>query len=248
MQIKRGAIFIEKQQTPNTKESPYYSIEDAERVYNQDIASQTQGYEITAKLIGYVIQKMKAEGIISGNVKITGRIKSFRSAYENYKLKGKVIDDCFGIRIIAQGEEDLSKIEQELRNFLTIYREKKHGDPNEKGYNAIHHMAYLSDKYVEGKEISRGLFPVVEIQYWTEDLERMCNTGELAYSRYKDRDISKIKKKYEEDPQSVLKGLPTYYKILGNSVSILSREETLYTMYPELLEEDKTKDVEECDY
>ena len=101
MQIKRGAIFIEKQQTPNTKESPYYSIEDAERVYNQDIASQTQGYEITAKLIGYVIQKMKAEGIISGNVKITGRIKSFKSAYENYKLKGKVIDDCFGIRIIG---------------------------------------------------------------------------------------------------------------------------------------------------
>ena len=61
---------------------------------------------MTATMIGYIVEKMKNANIISNEVSISGRIKSFKSAYEN--TGKKAVDDCFGIRIIGP-MDDLRK-------------------------------------------------------------------------------------------------------------------------------------------
>ena len=70
---------------------------------------------MTAAMIGYIVEKMKRANIVSGNVSVSGRIKSFKSAYEN--TGKKAVDDCFGIRIIGP-MEDLKKIQAEIEKIL----------------------------------------------------------------------------------------------------------------------------------
>ena len=59
------------------------------RDYEEKIENKRKGYELTARMIGYTIQKMKEASLISGDVKVTGRLKSFKSASENYKKKAE---------------------------------------------------------------------------------------------------------------------------------------------------------------
>ena len=87
------------------------SIDEMRKSYNSFIERQRVGYEMTAAMIGYIVEKMKRANIVSGNVSVSGRIKSFKSAYEN--TGKKAVDDCFGIRIIGP-MEDLKKIQAEI--------------------------------------------------------------------------------------------------------------------------------------
>ena len=87
-------------------------------------------------------------------------------------------------------------------------------------------------------------FPVVEVQYWTRNIERACVGGELAYSRYKQRDLQKIHAAYKKDPEGVYDLLPIFYEASGGNIRRLSPEQALFKMYPEI--KDK-KDVEEPD-
>ena len=202
------------------------------RDYEKRIEQQRQGYEITAKMIGYTIQKMQEAGIISGKVKIKGRLKSFKSASENYSKKA--IDDCFGIRIIAEKPEDLEKIKKHLEKILVIEKTKDHRKRKDSEYNAVHQMAHMPSKYIEENHLAPETFPVIEIQYWEAELERMCMSGELSYSKYKKRNIEKIIETYRKNPFEVYANLPTCYEIKGNKIRILSAEETLDTIYPEI--------------
>ena len=59
------------------------SIDEMRKSYNSFIERQRVGYEMTATMIGYIVEKMKNANIISNEVSISGRIKSFKSAYEN---------------------------------------------------------------------------------------------------------------------------------------------------------------------
>lgn len=91
------------------------SIDEMRKSYNSFIERQRVGYEMTAAMIGYIVEKMKRANIVSGNVSVSGRIKSFKSAYEN--TGKKAVDDCFGIRIIGP-MEDLKKYKQKLKKIL----------------------------------------------------------------------------------------------------------------------------------
>lgn len=97
--------------------------DNTQKIYDEHIIHQKPGFEATARLIGYVIEKMQQERLISQNVEVTGRIKSYASAYENSHKK--ILDDCFGIRIIGK-DEDLKKIEEELEKFLVVDKTKDH--------------------------------------------------------------------------------------------------------------------------
>ena len=59
------------------------SVEDGETYYKSFIEHQKSGYEITAKMIGYIVERMIQEKIITADIQITGRIKSYHSVYEN---------------------------------------------------------------------------------------------------------------------------------------------------------------------
>ena len=91
--------------------------------YNEYIMQQLHEYEISLGMIGSAIERMKAKKLISENVQITGRIKSFKSAYLNYE-RDKKIDDCFGLRIVAK-QEELVKIREELAKLLNRMVQKR---------------------------------------------------------------------------------------------------------------------------
>ena len=48
--------------------------------YSSFIERQRVGYEMTAAMVGYIVEKMKEANMISEDVSISGRIKSFKSA------------------------------------------------------------------------------------------------------------------------------------------------------------------------
>lgn len=216
------------------------SEEDGKFYYKSFIDHQKKGYEITAKMIGYIIERMKQNKIITGNVQITGRIKSYHSAYANSSKKS--VDDCFGIRIIGKSE-DLEKIEKQLEKILIVDRTKDHRK-KKKRYNAVHQMIHIKRQYTEGKGLDYDLFPLIEVQYWDMNLEKLCTTGELSYANYKRSDFQRISKEYATDPNSVLGEMPVYYEIKGNNMHMLNPEETLFRLYPEIEGKDNRADEE----
>ena len=58
--------------------------------YERKIAGQENGYKVTIIMIGRVIQSLQKAGRISENVKVTGRIKSYRSAMRKCKKRKKI--------------------------------------------------------------------------------------------------------------------------------------------------------------
>ena len=206
------------------------SVEDGKRYYKSFINHQIEGYEITAKMVGYIIERMRQENKISSEVQITGRIKSYYSAYENSNKKS--VDDCFGIRIVGK-KEDLSKIEKQLESFLVIDKTKDHRKKKKK-YNAVHQMVHMKKQYTDKTQIDYNLFPLIEIQYWDMDLKKLCTTGELSYANYKKSDFQRISVEFVANPEKVLQEMPIYYEITGNNIHMLTPEETLYRLYPQM--------------
>ena len=136
------------------------SIDEMRKSYNSFIERQRVGYEMTAAMIGYIVEKMKRANIVSGNVSVSGRIKSFKSAYEN--TGKKAVDDCFGIRIIGP-MEDLKKIQAEIEKNFKVDATKDHSRKANSSYNAIHEMLHMHAKYTANSGINPETFPEVEI-------------------------------------------------------------------------------------
>ena len=209
--------------------------------YNLRMKKQ-KGYEVTAKIIGKTIKRMQDMSIISDNIKISGRIKSLKSTSENIE-KGKKLDDFFGIRIVAETDEELEKI-------LTIKKSKQHGDNSSKKYNALHQTGRIIKELAEANDMDPKEVPLIEIQYWTREIEDRCTYGELNYSNYKKRDEIKICQELKDDPESVYNNLPTFYEIYPGGLRRLSPEEALLKMYPEIVEklkETKKEAPDECE-
>lgn len=210
-------------------------ITDSKETYESYIEQKRKGYEIIAQMIGYIEKRMREEGKILEKVKITGRLKSFKSASEN--ARKKTIDDCFGIRIVAESEVDLDRIQAEIEKILDVKKTKNHKKDYMTSYDAIHQMVGLPQKYVDMNNLDSNDFPIIEIQYWSGELERKCVSGELAYSKYKSKDLMEISKRYKSEPNVVFENLPICYEISGNSIRRLNGEESLFKLYPELKKE-----------
>ena len=219
------------------------SIDEMRKSYNSFIERQRVGYEMTAAMIGYIVEKMKRANIVSGNVSVSGRIKSFKSAYEN--TGKKAVDDCFGIRIIGP-MEDLKKIQAEIEKNFKVDATKDHSRKANSSYNAIHEMLHMHAIYTANSGINPETFPEVEIQYWDEELREKCLYGELSYANYKSKDLIAISERLENDRENVLSDLPVFYTIEGNKIKRLSKQDSLYKMYPEIkrIEEGKRQGEE----
>lgn len=206
-------------------------IESMREVYEKHINNQKRGYEITAKIVGHVIRRMQEACYISGDVQVTGRIKSFKSAYEN--TEKKKLDDCFGVRIVAS-DEDLTKIRQQLEKILVVTQTKDHRKKKDTKYNGIHQMVHIQKRYADSSGICFEQFPLVEIQYWSREIQRLCINGDLSYANYKRGDYRDFVEELEERGNNALGELPTYYEIIGNRMHKLSAKDTLLKLYPEI--------------
>lgn len=200
-------------------------IDKTRKAYNTYVEEQRNGYEKTARLIGYIIEEMKKANIISSKVEVSGRIKGFESVYENTK-KGKEIEDCFGIRIVGK-EKDLEAIKKMLNQMLIVQKEKDHRKKLDTLYNGVHVIAHMNGTH-------KQLIPVVEIQYWTEEVKEECMYGELAYIKYKNRNLKQVQQNLYNSSRNEYKDMPIFYEIKGENVRMLSKQETIYKMYPEI--------------
>ncbi len=217
------------------------SIEEMRASYYEYIEQRRRGYEITAAMIGYIVQKMQDASRISNKVLISGRIKSFKSAYDN--IGKKAVDDCFGLRIIGD-YDDLVKIEKELREILVVDATKDHRKKTDTKYNGIHKIVHMNSKYAQNNGMQPEMFPEIEIQYWDEETKQKCLYGELSYANYKKRDLLAIIEGLDNDPETVYMNLPMCYDIQGNNIRLLSHKEALYKLYPEIQElEEKRRKV-----
>ena len=207
------------------------SLDEMRENYYNHIEQKRKGYEATAEMIGYIIKKMQDSGIISGEIIISGRIKSFKSVCEN--IGKKAVDDYFGIRIIGN-KKDLEQMEKRISKILVVDFVKDHRKRKDTKYNGIHEMAHMDRKYAESNGIDPKLFPEVEIQYWDEETKEKCLCGELSYANYKKKDLLEILDRLNQNPEKTLEDLPMCYEIEGNNIHLLSPEETLYRLYPEI--------------
>lgn len=207
------------------------SIESKRDEYDKYVESQRKGYEITAAMIGYIVQKMKEASKIKGEISISGRIKSFKSASEN--TGKKAVDDCFGIRIVGT-VDDLRAIEEELDKILVLDSKKDHRKKSHTKYNGVHEMIHMDSGYAKEHGIEPQSFPQIEVQYWSEEMKDECIYGDLSYAKYKKKDLPTILAKLESNPESVFADLPICYEIHGNNIRRLSEREALYKLYPEM--------------
>lgn len=209
--------------------------------YNEYIEERRRGYEITAAMIGYIVQKMQEASRIKGEVSISGRIKSFKSVYEN--TGKKAVDDCFGIRIVGT-VDDLKAIEEELDKILVLDSKKDHRKKSHTKYNGVHEMIHMDSEYAKEHGIEPQSFPQIEVQYWSEEIRKECIYGDLSYAKYKKKDLPTILAKLESNPESVFADLPICYEIHGNNIRRLSEREALYKIYPEIeIMEEKRKEA-----
>ena len=206
-------------------------IDEMRKSYNSFIERQRKGYEMTAAMVGYIIERMQEAGMISEDVCICGRIKSFKSAYEN--TGKKAVDDCFGLRIMGS-KEDLEKIEQELRQMLIVDITNYHRKKKNTSYNAIHEMVHIRAKYMGNSGIEPETFPEIEVQYWNDEVREKCVDGELSYAKYKSKDLLDIIERLNTNREQTLNDLPVFYEIKGREIKKLSKVATLYKMYPEI--------------
>ena len=219
-------------------------------LYKRYIEAQRDEYELAIIEIYEIINKL-IDGIkvrneilkISDNVRVEGRIKSFKSAFKNDLRDSKALDDCFGIRIIADNIKDASIIRQvikrisnsRLRKLLgdavsedsvfKIIKEKNHAKRINTNYDAIHQIAIRNPK--------ESSSPLIEIQYWDKKTEERCTCGDLNHSKYKH-----IQGRFEEIKNGRIGiEIPEYYEFdeEGN-LFVLDKEQAILKMFPEMVD------------
>lgn len=127
----------------------------------QFIKEQAKGFFIILELIKEQIELLMQSNYISKkNVRIIARIKGLESSLNNEqvnkaKMEGKlkIVDDIFGITIIANDKKDILTIRRQISNYLIrVVKAKTKNNPVKDengnqvpGYNAYHDIGYLNN-------------------------------------------------------------------------------------------------------
>ena len=208
--------------------------------YKNDIENYRDTYVKNFEAIGKLVSKINENLNEKENIKLEGRIKSYNSFYKNIS-NGKNVDDCYGIRIIAE-QEKLEQLMAIIKSVYSIKREKDHSKNNKTDYNAIHDVVWSNNQ-------TKHDLPLIEIQYWTPEIEQKCTVGNLAYYIYKGKNIENIYENIMElNGEELKKSLPEYYKINDEGKAVkLSQQETIRKLFPTLFiqNDNNKKDVVE---
>ena len=216
---------------------------DRYSIYRDYIEAQKEEYEKAIIEIHRIIQELR-KGIvinnkiikIKGDVKVEGRIKAFKSAFKNDRTDSKALDDCFGIRIVADNTVELFFIKEimkrlsnpEIKRMLDIednvnykiQKEKDHAERQETNYNALHQIIVRNSQ--------NPVSPLIEVQYWDKELERRCTFGDLKHDTYKSE------KYLETINGGIGRELPEYYEFdESGELVLLSKEQAIKKMFPE---------------
>lgn len=213
--------------------------------YKKFVMQQQDQFEKYINYLNRYINSSKREGVVSNSLRIRARIKAAESALKNDNKKA--LDDVFGIEIICQSDDEINTVRKHIEKYVYILKQKIHDKEN--GYKAIHCSFYLNDTIIdmltrdsENKE-TRRLFPIVEVQYKTEDVFQKANFGSASHERYKRIDINLIKKLYENEQLRLGINLPFMWVSdpNHNTMRKLSTDEVIEAMYPSLQLKEKER-------
>lgn len=130
----------------DTKET---SIWDMANGYRSFISDLGEGFLEIAENYNTCIEIAKANELI-GDVKLKARIKDFSSSLLNSETKGKILDDIFGMELVAPTEKDKEILMLFNHLVFSIRKDKKYNKPT--GYVAYHCMADFNPREKDIKE------------------------------------------------------------------------------------------------
>lgn len=116
---KQREEFEKKQEETNEKLRHYY-------MYTNFIENASEKFSIKRRLLMSLVENGVNEGKINQEVRMTSRIKSNKSAYDN-KMMSKKLDDIFATTIMTKTQEELEYIYNkiEANKYIKIVRTKK---------------------------------------------------------------------------------------------------------------------------
>lgn len=213
--------------------------------YKKFVIQQQEQFEIYINYLNRYINSLRSEGVASNSLRIRARIKAAESALKNDDRKA--LDDVFGIEIICESDNEINTVRELIEKYVYILKQKIHDKEN--GYKAIHCSFYLNDKIIEmltrdsANKEARKLFPIIEVQYKTEDVFQKANFGSASHEKYKKIDINLIKKLYENNQLKLGINLPFIWVSdpNHNTMRKLSTDEVIEAMYPSLKLKEKER-------
>ena len=226
-----------KEDSPNEMEK--YSL------YSDYTTEQKKGFIELIKLIDRCITKLQQEGELTDYVKINARIKSAESALTNDERDSKVLDDVFGVEVLAGNEKALRKILERLEIYMIAKRENIHDKEN--GYRAIHKVMNLRERAfldLNFKSLSYENIPMIEVQFKTFEVKENATSGPANHLHYKGQTKEKIQEIFERNGFNEY-NLPIMYTVENHKIRILSKQETIRDLYPFLRFKDGKEKGEE---
>lgn len=205
--------------------------------YNKFVMQQEEEFVKVMNFVNDIVNELIEEREITAFTQVRARIKSQKSVLQNDSIKA--VDDVFGMEIITATEQEYEKIIEELKEWMTVQKEKKHNKPN--GYKATHLAMTLKKAHIDAVGVLEDKYeeiPMIEYQFKTIETMIKASKGEAAHTAYKGENLEEVQQRYDAGEYTAggsgIFELPTMWKSERGKMRILDTEEILETMYPYL--------------
>lgn len=212
--------------------------------YNKFVMQQEEEFVKVMNFVNSIVNDLIEEREITAFTQVRARIKSQKSVLQNDPIKA--VDDVFGMEIITATEQEYEKIIEELKEWMTVQKEKKHNKPN--GYKATHLAMTLKKDHIRVVEIKEDKYeeiPMIEYQFKTIETMIKASKGEAAHTTYKGENLEDVQQRYDAGEYTVggsgIFELPTMWISERGSMRLLDTEEVLEAMYPYLKTKRKSR-------
>lgn len=234
------------------------------KYYRQDVDTYKKAFLGKVKMLYDELKNLEEKGFTK-SVKMEARIKSYKSFCENIE-RGKTIEDCFGIRIVAD-EIALERIASSILQRAYVRSTKNHREITDTKYNAVHINLVPKDASTNNPQLKPELLlPMIEVQLCTPEEEEKNNKGRLAHDVYKIKNhnelsntellravIEEYTRVKSMKGEELDKELPEYYEIDDEGkIKQLNTKERIRKMFPTVEEfrekgkQGKLKDKSGC--
>jgi len=212
--------------------------------YNKYVMQQEEEFVKVMNFVNEIINDLIEDREITEFAEIRARIKSQKSVLANDPVKA--VDDVFGMEIITPTEQEYKRIIEELKEWMTVQKEKQHNKKN--GYKATHLAMTFKKEHLNAVGIEEDKYeeiPMIEFQFKTIETMIRSSRGDAIHSKYKGESLEEIQRRYDageysEGSNGVFE-LPSMWKSFRGKMRLLDTEETLQTMHPFLKTKNKQK-------
>ena len=150
------------------------------------------------------------------------------------------------MEIITPTEQEYKRIIEELKEWMTVQKEKQHNKKN--GYKATHLAMTFKKEHLNAVGIEEDKYeeiPMIEFQFKTIETMIRSSRGDAIHSKYKGESLEEIQRKYDAGEYSEgsngVFDLPSMWKSHRGKMRLLDTEETLQTMHPFLKTKNRQK-------